>query len=270
MTNRRFDPIALIAGLLILTGASGPVPQSAVRGYVAAAGSYTPNTAYFAGDAQCYLQRTPALWADGNSFYFSAWIKPDSSSGTLDFLFGGSADGVRVRLNTSDKVDVTCEDSASTDLITAVSTASITRNAANWTHIFIRLDRSVDNQIEIYVNGTEGHSTSLFLSTGEDADPIDLDNPFNTVGSAFGSEDYGGCMADVWISAGNTYANITIGDFYSAGDPVDLGATGTGPDGSQPAVFLKGSGTGFTVNSGSGGNFTKSGTTALTTCSTAP
>lgn len=234
-------------------------------------GPYVPETAYFAGDGQCYVRFDSAIWADGNTFYASFWIKPDAAGvNTTDYLMAGSSDGVRIRLTAGNVILFTCEDDTSTELVNMTSTATITRDGNTWTHVFIRVDRTVDNQGQIAINGSDSTTINVFLSTAEDASPIDLDNGFTSIGSQFGSEDYGGCIADWWMSSGNTYANIVVGDFISGGDPVDLGATGTNPDGTQPAVFLDGSGTGFINNAGSGGNWNKQGTTALDVCSTAP
>ena len=50
--------------------------------------------------------------------------------------------------------------------------------------------------------------------------------------------------------------------------PVFLGSTGAKPTGTQAEIYLKGSGTGFNINSGSGGDFTTTG--ALTAPTTTP
>lgn len=264
---KRLFPLLIACAAFAIPPALNPAFQGS-KG-ASSAGPYTPNTAYFAGDGQCDIRHTGPFTGTVNALYFSFWLKPDATATTTAWIWGQNDDGIRVRLNGSDQVLITCEDAASTELINANSTAQITRDGNTWTHVFIRLDRAVDNQIQIYINGTETTTITTFLSTGEDADPIDVDGGTD-VGSEFGGNHYEGCMADMWVSTGNTYANITIGDFYNAGDPVDLGATGTGPDGSQPRVFLRGSGTGFIVNSGAAVDFTKNGTTALTTCSTTP
>lgn len=238
-------------------------------------GSYTPNTVDASGVAgEMWLERDAQLWsANNNTVAFSIWIKPDASeAGTVDFIYGASDDGIRVFLTSGDKLQFDCEDAASTTLVAAQSTASITRDGSTWTHIFCRMDRTVDNQVEIYVNGTLSTTITTFLSTGEDADPIDMDASETAILALddAGTLPYAGCAADFWMSTSFTYANLTVGDFISGGNPVDLGATGTGPDGNQPGVFLKGNGTGFNVNSGANGNFVKKGTTAFTTCSTTP
>lgn len=238
-----------------------------------AAGAYTPNTVDFAGGNTVMTNKNPSWPVSGNTFAVSFWMKPDAAeAGTTDGILVKSDDGIRIFLTSGDKLRIDCEDATSTTLVISESTSSITRDGNTWTHIFYRLDRTVDNQAEMYVNGTlDTTGGSTFLSTGEDADPIDFDGPT----TAFAALDeaaslpYAGCFADFWFNVDITYANLTVGDFISGGDPVDLGATGTNPDGVQPLIFLKGSGSGFNVNSGTLGNFTHVGT-ALGTCSTTP
>lgn len=270
--------LALITALLLSTlscPAAHPAMHARQVQAPAAGGAYHPSTAYFVGTTATWIRRDAALWSDGNTFYASFWIKPDNgSSGTGDRILASNGDGVRITLNSSDVIQFTCEASDGTTLLVdASSQPTVTRNGSTWSHVLIRLDRTVDNQIDVFVDGSEGTGTTIstFLSTGENALPINLDETSWAVASDFGfGFEYGGCIADLWVSSGNTFANITIGDFYSGGAPVNLGATGTGPDGSQPAIFLNGANTSFITNAGSGGNFTKQGATDLTDCSTAP
>ena len=55
-------------------------------------------------------------------------------------------------------------------------------------------------------------------------------------------------LAKFWTNEGNP-----------SGKPVDLGATGANPTGSQPLVYLRGPGDTIATNLGSGGNFTVTG-----------
>ena len=82
-------------------------------------------------------------------------------------------------------------------------------------------------------------------------------------------------IAEVWID--NTYIDFSVEanrrKFYSStGKPVDLGADGSTPTGSQPNTYLSvrpgDVAADFCTNRGTGGNFTQSGT--LTLASTSP
>lgn len=268
----------LITILLLLVSAlnaSAPVTIISSRRVLtaAAAGDYTPNTVDLAGDGQAHLERDAELFpSDSDQLYLSVWVKPDAAeAGTIDTIYIDSTDGVNIYLNSSDLLAIDCDSTINTTVVQLRSTATITRDGNTWTHLFIRIDRTTDNQGQIYVNGVEGTTITTFLSTAEHGNPIDTRAADSAVGALVtsGTLPFAGCMADLWMSVGNTYANMVIGNFYNSG-PVDLGSDGSAPDGNQPALFLKGSGTGFTVNSGSGGDMVKKGTTALTTCSTNP
>lgn len=89
-----------------------------------------------------------------------------------------------------------------------------------------------------------------------------------------GTQYYTGSLAELYVMFG-TYTDFSVlanrRKFISATRrPIFLGSDGSRPLGTQPHVYLKGSGTGFNVNSGSGGNFTTVGTptTPTTTPST--
>jgi hypothetical protein len=74
-----------------------------------------------------------------------------------------------------------------------------------------------------------------------------------------------GCLAEIYINQAAEVTDVT--KFRTAGGaPVDLGSDGSTPSGSQPIGYFKSIFSSFTVNSGSGGNYTKEGTTALTSC----
>lgn len=82
-------------------------------------------------------------------------------------------------------------------------------------------------------------------------------------------------IAEVWMDP--TYIDFSVEanrrKFYGAdGKPVDLGADGSVPTGSQPATYLSvrpgDTAADFCTNRGTGGNFTQSGT--LTLASTSP
>ena len=87
---------------------------------------------------------------------------------------------------------------------------------------------------------------------------------FLDIGRVTGFFEYDGCIAQYWLHTG-TAIDLSVKanrrKFITATNrPVNLGSDGSLPNGSQPEVFLKGTGTGFNVNSGSIGNFTANAT----------
>jgi hypothetical protein len=94
------------------------------------------------------------------------------------------------------------------------------------------------------------------------------------VGSVNGSNLYSGNMAEVWfdtvsiVEADNTISEVNRRKFISAtGKPVDLGADGSTPTGTSPLVYLHiddgETANNFSLNAGSGGDFTVNGALAM-------
>jgi len=91
-------------------------------------------------------------------------------------------------------------------------------------------------------------------------------------GSIFNMTDFEFDVADLFFAPGQ-YLDLSVEanrrKFISAdGKPVDLGADGSTPTGTAPAVFFSGDATGFASNKGSGGAFVFTG--ALANAPTSP
>jgi len=104
-----------------------------------------------------------------------------------------------------------------------------------------------------------GSAFSAPLSSAGDWSIVHASNPFD--------------LAELWYTAGVNVTDHT--KFRSAGGkPVDLGATGSIPTGSQPLVYLHiddgETAANFKVNAGSGGNFVDASGGSLTTAATSP
>jgi hypothetical protein len=114
-----------------------------------------------------------------------------------------------------------------------------------------------------------------FVSTGSDVPAPFLPN-FNGFELYVFDDGFGdGLIADVsnfWMAPGQ-YIDFSVEanrrKFIDAnGKPVDLGADGSTPTGTAPAVFFSGDASGFGTNKGTGGTFTLTG--ALTDATTGP
>lgn len=240
-----------------------------------AAAGYTASATTFAGDGQCWMERDGALTgaSDGNAGTFSVWVKFAGGNDTYQGIFvsgpGARLDLIRWNNNT---VRMYLLATTGTEVVRLVSTGTLTADG-NWHHIICAWDRTVDNKGYLYIDGSDVTSIEVFLSTGEDANPIDYTEADYGVGAYVDGGNYlNGCLSELWFNT--EFVDITVQGnrekFRSAGaKPVSLGADGSTPTGNQPLVYFKGEYSGFTVNSGSGGNFVKKGTTDFTTC-TAP
>jgi len=109
-----------------------------------------------------------------------------------------------------------------------------------------------------------------------DEELMDVGSPVSDTVSSMGTTDfielgrttafskYTGALSQYWLHTGTAIdfsVKANRRKFISPSKrPVFLGDDGSKPTGSQPEVFLKGTGTGFNVNSGSLGNFTANAT----------
>jgi len=232
--------------------------------------TYAANATTMAGDGQAYMSKI-SFASDGNKGIFSFWLKP-TASGTLERAIYSTSGNIRMARESDNKVHIILTDFIGTTLIDANSDDTITADG-NWHHVIASWDRATDNNITFYVDGSDGTTITTFLSTSEDSDPINYGIFQWFIGGLGGTDDWNGCMSEVYI---NTVEDIDLSVQSnrekwrsSGGLPVSLGSDGSLPTGSAPRGYFKSIFSSFTVNSGTGGDFTKEGTTAFTSC-TAP
>lgn len=115
-------------------------------------------------------------------------------------------------------------------------------------HVHFAVDMDNASNKALYVNQVDA-SSSISFTVGQTLDmsmtSVDVCQP----GSG------GGGYAHVWIAPGQyepDYTKFINGD----GTPKDLGADGSTPTGTAPAIFFTGDKSAFPVNNGTGGSFT--------------
>lgn len=252
-----------------------PLPyQRAIYGHRVrqqAQAQYVAYSATFAGDGQCWLERDANLTgnADGNAGTVSVWVDFSGLDATTQYFFWSGAGKFTLVKRTTNLLRLVCSDAGSTVLVqldqNAAQVAALTA-AQGWHHIMASWDRSVDDKAFLYIDGVSCATITTFLSTTEDTDPINYSTDMldMTIGATTsGNTPLAGCLSELYISY--TFSDLSDASvrarFYSAdGPPGDLSGY------NSPIVYLKGEGAGFIVNSGSGGNFVKKGTTDLSTC----
>lgn len=247
-----------------------------VIGQPATSAAFSVTATTFTGAGTEWMERD-ADWTgatDGDTFTISFWWKPAAASATY-YIYEGAQSRITIWENTSnDKIRMEFKDAAGVMLVQLDQNASVgALSAGTWYHVIASVDKSVDNRAHLYINNTECLTITTFVSDGEAGGDIDRTETDHAVGSYVGGSFYAnGCLAELWIS----YSYMDLSDagnrakFYNAGAPVNLGTTGQTPTGVTPIVYLKGSGVGFIVNSGSGGDMFKKGATPFTTCGTIP
>lgn len=243
-------------------------------------GSYTATSADFAGDGQTWMERDGDLtgFTDGKACTLSLWVRFDGSDGVLQRILYNLGGRVILTKLTDNTIRFSGEDTGGADFLFRLDTTSTFTASATWHHIIYSLDKSVETRRHCYVDGVDVLSVLSFLSDDVDMNTLDVDFARGdwTVGAITGgadAQDFNGCLSEVVFH--NSYLDLssstTREKFRTAGGaPADIASTN--PFGTTPILYLKGAGASdaFVVNSGSGGNFTKYGTTALTTGSTSP
>lgn len=263
--------IKVLIPLLILIP-TGIHSQGYYYAAAAAAGGYSPNATTFAGDNQCHMERDADLDgnSDGKSFTVSVWLDFSGGDASARRIFQNENGRIRMTREGGNTMRITCENSSGTTLVD-LETAGGLNAAGGWYHVMISVDKAVETRRHMYINGVSDiGSVHTFLSDDEDGNSTSIDFTQGDwavgdfVGGGAGSMI--GCMSEFYFS--KTYVDLSVAGnrdiFYHVdGPPGDLSAV------NSPMMYFKNAFGTHTVNSGSGGNFTKKGTTAFTTC-TAP
>lgn len=146
-------------------------------------------------------------------------------------------------------------------------------SAGTWMNLLIsaQTDKAIGQKVmQIYINDALATYTPTDISAGAFLLTFN-GREFWFAGDPF--DQYAeGDAADIWIAPGQ-FIDFSVEanrrKFISAnGKPVDLGADGSTPTGTAPAVFFSGNASGFAINKGTGGDFTLTG--SLTNASTSP
>jgi hypothetical protein len=212
-------------------------------------------------DSTDMLRRASGLTggAASNLGTFSFWFKPTGldnvnqmifSLGTLLYVFRVQADDANAARRRGLAISSTP--------VFYYSTTDLTLNV--WTHCLISWRTNGSNVCQVYFNDVADTPQTSTLATGTinwGTSPLGLarsisDGPF-----------LAGDVAEFWFA--NTYIDLSVTDnrrkFIKAdGKPAFLGLTGQRPTGSSPLIYLKGPASNWGTNSGTGGDFTVTGT----------
>lgn len=193
--------------------------------------------------------------ADGTLGTVSFWIK-SAFSGPFR-LIDTTLGRFRVTVNTGGNLTIVGVRTSGTACLSLQSASSI--STSDWNHVLAAWDLSSDATCHLYTNGSD--NTSLSIRTNNAIDYTQADwfvgryNTPATTGRLIGD------LAEVWFD--DSYLDITSSvvreTFARNGRPVSLGSSGQLPTGSAPKIYLRGPGSSFGTNSGTGGNFTASG-----------
>lgn len=254
----------------------GPHLMSGIQ-QVLVGGSYaaalkTVNAVDFDGTND-YMTRGAGLTgaADSSRGIFSCWLRLDGGDGADMMLFADAAVNCYLRRHDTNKFDCALTDPTGAKTVTIASVASHVASAT-WKNILMSWDVNFSDGnklIHQYINDVSDKS----VTDGVAAFSVDYTATNWGIGAyTSGTQKLNGCLAEVYLAFGQ-YLDFSVTanrrKFLSATiKPVQLGSDGSAPTGVAPIVYLQGNAAGFGTNSGSGGNFTITGT--LDTASTSP
>ena len=225
-----------------------------------------------------YLSRvTPSGLSDGTDGLISFWLNPAADAVKYSILDNDRSQGfpgIQVQRNSSNKIRIDLTNDAGDMAVRLDSTADVLAGA--WHHIAASWTlnaTSASRVMHLYVDGVD--VKSVVANSGSSALSVGYVNDTNSwvvaaQTSPFSAK-YAGCVAEFLFTP--SYLNLSVGANLeklrtAAGKPADLGADGSAVTGAQPLIYLKGVAAAFGANSGSGGDFTITGTLAV--CGTSP
>ncbi len=225
-----------------------------------------PSSASLDGTSD-YLNRGADLTgnADGTNGTVSVWFR-HAVSGIEQYIVGSSNFGQHflVYIAADDKVTIDGYTNSPAGIGLRLKSATAYADT-NWHHLMASWSIRDTAKRHLYVDNTQDLSAVVYNNT-----VLAYASGNWEVGArGDGQSKFNGCLFDpmLWLS---TYTDLssatTRSNFIAGGFAVDPGSTGTGPNGVQPIIYLRGwNGT----NAGSGGFFTVNGTLS-DSCTVAP
>lgn len=222
----------------------------------------TANTATMVAGGSQYIYRGSNLAGvtDGKQYTCSVWVKPAvASNGSIRSLFeidtGGGAFRVRLYKESSDEITFVARNAAGTTIVQGANTNKVVSTSGIWYHVFVSVDLTDTGKRHLMINGADCRVSDWITYTNDDMDILASQQNVGSNPSA--TEQYQGAYSELWVD--DVYvADVTKFRCASSGRPVDLGATGSVPTGSVPAIYLSRNGSAnawATDSSGNGNDF---------------
>jgi hypothetical protein len=213
--------------------------------------------------------------ANSASGIFSCWIKLDTQSSFHNPLSGRNNAAFHPALlfridQSTQSLNVTATTTGGTELWEIISN-SLVFGTGVWYHILMSWNAPISGGAHLYVNGVN----KLSSSSGAGPNTVSYTSMDNWNVAGVNTRIDGG-VAELYFAPGQ-FLDFSVQanreKFIDAsGKPVNLGATGSIPTGTAPAIYLHlddgETANDFAINRGTGGNFTVTG--ALTTYASSP
>lgn len=228
------------------------------------AGPYQANATQFANSP--HLTRTGNLSgiAAGQTGTLSFWIRVDANLGPQEILgiVGGSSPFNVQWID--NKFIIFAKNSASINIL-AIATSAAYSPGTTWLNVLASWNLAT-GATNLYINNVSDNVVTTATN-----DTIDYAGAGNNcyVGSQNTNLLMDGALSELWFDT--SFIDLSVAGnrakFISGGYPVNLGSTGQTPTGSSPLLYLKNPASTFYTNSGTGGNFTVTGSLAIASSS---
>ncbi|AMX93626.1 MULTISPECIES: hypothetical protein [Mesorhizobium] len=265
----------------MLAGSGLSLAQVAANIGAGGGGGATVGAVHFDGSTQNLIAESLAGVVDSYVGSFSVWLNPDDwhqnraifIPDTTNFnteWFGGSGSGPPDFLPSGVGNEMASFVGGLFRLNADGVPGSIVNGAWQWVAgMFDANHLEGEKIIKLFINGID--KTGSVQDFGDQFMPGFGGLSFALPDILENATFYSGGMAEFWWAPGQfvDFSDSEVrAKFMSAGKPVDLGADGSTPTGTAPAVFLSGDAATFGTNKGTGGVLTPTGT--LTNASTSP
>lgn len=235
-------------------------------GFGAARHSYQAQGVDYDGSS-AYLARGGALTGvlDSPQGILSAWLRIDGGNGAQRDLLFNSGGHVAVRLGTDNKFLLNLFDAAGTSQLSFKSGNAYLAGAP-WLHLLAAWDTnfSAGNKVShLYINGASDKAVTSDSSAAFSVNYVTADT--RVAGQGAASANWDGGIAELYFAPGQ-YLDLSVAGNRAkfidptTARPIGLGANGSAPTGTAPAVYLPYPASAAHLNAGNGGNFTASGT----------
>lgn len=229
-------------------------------------GAFTYTSAVFDG-ANDYLTKTGDLTgiSDGDKGLLSFWIKAQSNFDLYNIIYANPS-YLFIRRNAGDDISISClNPSAATvlDITSSAGGGGFIYNDGNWHHVLAAWDLSQSAKSWIYIDGVDRTTRTTHTVGGTINYAASLDWGIGARPDD-GSGKMNALVAELYFTT--EYLDISVSGnrdkFRNSGTskPVDLGANGATPTGTQPLLYFRSTVPNWDVNVGSGGTFTEVGT----------
>lgn len=236
---------------------TGPTPGLAAQNFDGSDDRFDVNTTWFTGGDVEALMGIVSFWARRDG------------SGSDERIFSSTGNRVIMSFLIADTFVFGLTDSSGASKLSTDSGAT-TITDANWHHFLIAWDLTVGTGplSWMYIDDVDVESVTT-LATSPQIDVTHTTNRFGANSSATPNRYLNGCLAEFYWRVNETLDMDTTSNrrkfIDASGNPVDLGADGSTPTGTQPEVYFQDD---FTDNLGTLANPGATGSPAA--CSDSP